>query len=147
MNDIGQTYALDLHTDSSARVGHCSLLGKGKRMKNRDGSELWIHQVLRQGLARINKIDGRANPVDILPKSHHKGQHNVTRCQLVDSVSSTTTDKESQRKTLISVLFGPLHVARQMRGKFKWEEKGYQEDDVLTTKNHDLNAVLKVLTF
>ena len=47
---------------------------------------------------------------------------------------TTTTDKESQRKTLISVLFGPLHVARQMRGKFKWEEEGYQEDDVLTTK-------------
>ena len=68
MNDIGQTYALDLHTDSSARVGHSSRVGKGKRMKNRDGSELWIHQVLRQGLARINKIDGRANPVDILPK-------------------------------------------------------------------------------
>ena len=57
-----------IHTDASAALGVFNRLGAGKRMKHIEIQNLWVQQLVRNGLVRLVKVSTHENPADILTK-------------------------------------------------------------------------------
>ena len=59
---------INIQTDASAALGAANCLGAGKRMKHLEIQELWIQQLVRNGVLRISKISTSENPADVVTK-------------------------------------------------------------------------------
>ena len=68
MRQQGVYLKLRIWSDSSAAIGHCARLGKGKRMRHLESHDLWIQQTIKAGRATICKINGKQNPADLFTK-------------------------------------------------------------------------------
>ena len=53
IDEIGPDHTLQLHTDPSASLGHCCCRRNGNTIRQLQGAELWIQQVLRQHRAKL----------------------------------------------------------------------------------------------
>ncbi len=62
-------------TDSSAAIGICTRQGLGK-LRHLDTHTLWIQQAVRTRRVDLRKVDGEANPADLLTK------HSISRQRL-----------------------------------------------------------------
>ena len=80
LKDVGVELPLRVWTDSSAALGICSRQGLGK-LRHLDTHTLWIQQALRTKRVDLRKVDGEANPADLLTK------HSLSRQRLEDLVA------------------------------------------------------------
>ena len=71
---------LRVWTDSSAAIGICTRQGLGK-LRHLDTHTLWIQQAVRTRRVDLRKVDGEANPADLLTK------HSITRQKLENLVA------------------------------------------------------------
>ncbi len=76
LRDLGHNLPVRVWTDSSAAIGVCSRQGLGK-LRHLDTHTLWAQQALRAKRLSLCKIDGEANPADLLTK------HSLTRDKLM----------------------------------------------------------------
>lgn len=88
LQDLGIKVPLRVWTDSSAAIGICSRQGLGK-LRHLDTHTLWIQQAVRSGRVDLRKIDGEANPADLMTKhtaSRGKLEHLIQlfNCRLED---------------------------------------------------------------
>ncbi len=67
LRDAQRHLPLRLWTDSSAAIGICSRQGLGK-LRHLDTHTLWVQQAVREKRVDLRKIDGEANPADIVTK-------------------------------------------------------------------------------
>ena len=78
MEDLGvQAVPLHVHSDSSAAIGIASRTGLGK-LRHLEVHLLWVQDHVRRRNFALAKIDGKANPADLLTK--HLGQDDVWKC-------------------------------------------------------------------
>ena len=75
LKDVGVELPLRVWTDSSAALGICSRQGLGK-LRHLDTHTLWIQQAVRSKRVDLRKVDGEANPADLLTK------HSLSRQRL-----------------------------------------------------------------
>ncbi len=80
LKDVGAELPLRVWTDSSAALGICSRQGLGK-LRHLDTHTLWIQQAVRTKRVDLRKVDGEANPADLLTK------HSLSRQRLEDLVA------------------------------------------------------------
>lgn len=64
----GYTIEIVIRSDASAAIGAANRLGVGKRMKHLELQDLWIQQLIRNGILTIKKVSTRENWSDILTK-------------------------------------------------------------------------------
>jgi len=91
LRDAQRHLPLRLWTDSSAAIGICSRQGLGK-LRHLDTHTLWVQQAVREKRVDLRKIDGEANPADIVTKhfcSRDKLAHlvNLFGCKYMDGRS------------------------------------------------------------
>ncbi len=67
LRDTQRHLPLRLWTDSSAAIGICSRQGLGK-LRHLDTHTLWVQQAVREKRVDLRKVDGEANPADIVTK-------------------------------------------------------------------------------
>ncbi len=77
VKDLGQPLPIRVWTDSSAAIGVCSRQGLGK-LRHLDTHTLWVQQAIRAQRIVLCKVDGEANPADLLTK------HSLTRERLME---------------------------------------------------------------
>ena len=75
MRDLGITVKLVVHQDSTAAKGTLSRSGIGK-VKHLDTQFLWAQDVVKRGQVKLEKVDGKINPADILTKPTSIGETN-----------------------------------------------------------------------
>ena len=80
LHDLGVDVPLRVWTDSSAAIGICTRQGLGK-LRHLDTHTLWIQQAVRAKRVDLRKVDGEANPADLLTK------HSIGRQRLEGLVS------------------------------------------------------------
>ena len=91
LRDADRHLPLRLWTDSSAAIGICSRQGLGK-LRHLDTHTLWVQQAVREKRVDLRKVDGEANPADIVTKhfcSRDKLSHlvNLFGCSYMDGRS------------------------------------------------------------
>jgi len=67
LRDMQRHLPLRLWTDSSAAIGICSRQGLGK-LRHLDTHTLWVQQAVREKRVDLRKVDGEANPADVMTK-------------------------------------------------------------------------------
>ena len=65
--DLGEEITMDVHTDSSAAIGVCNRKGI-RKVRNFDTNLLWVQDKVKQGVLKINKVQGERNPADLFTK-------------------------------------------------------------------------------
>ena len=65
--DLGWTYEIRVHSDSSAAIGIARRRGLGK-VRHLDVTDLWIQEQIRARRVTLVKVDGDANQADALTK-------------------------------------------------------------------------------
>ena len=84
MRDLGVEVRIEVIQDSTAAKGTVSRIGIGK-IKHLDVGWLWIQEIVKLGLVKLVKIDGKENPSDILTKpiSSSEAGRVIAKCGLV----------------------------------------------------------------
>ena len=65
--DVGIPLRVHIFTDATAAIGICRRRGLGK-IRHLHVSDLWVQDRLKRGDFTLSKVDGSANPADILTK-------------------------------------------------------------------------------
>ena len=65
--DLGIELGLELNTDATGVKGIATRRGLGK-LRHVDVHLLWLRQFVARGAFRINKVDGKVNPADLMTK-------------------------------------------------------------------------------
>ena len=62
---MGNSFIIRLHSDSSAAIGMCKRLGKGKRVKHIEIPYFFIQHLVRSGVVTIHKMPTDVNMADL----------------------------------------------------------------------------------
>ena len=79
--DLGFTWALALHTDSTAAVGICRRRGLG-RIRHLAAADLWVQDRIRTGGFSLHKVVGTKNVADLWTKHVDRATLNKHRSSL-----------------------------------------------------------------
>ncbi len=68
LSDFGIKVSIRMRSDATAAIGMVKREGLG-RVRHLATADLWLQQHVRRGSLSVEKIDGAANPSDMMTKS------------------------------------------------------------------------------